>query len=95
MSYNWLQNIIQIMPATHTSAAFTDEIGRLEWIPAAGTALYRNEEETTELKLFIFDVDGVATDPTDDVNFVGWFSGANRPTDQQINDAIVRLKKAI
>ena len=90
----WLHNIIQIMPARDTSAVFTDESGQLEWVPCSGTSLYRNEDGTTDLQLFLFDVDGVAYDPTDHVNFVGWFSGANRPTEEQVDEAVTRLKKA-
>ena len=90
---NWIDNIMQIMPAPGISAVYTDEIGRLEWYPAAGTALYRLEGGGTELQLFLFDVDGVATTPEGDINFIGWFSGNNRPTDEQIAATVTRLNK--
>ena len=39
------------------------------------------------------DVDGVVSDPVDDINFVGWYSGHNRPTDGQIKTAVDKLTK--
>lgn len=93
MSNFWDDNIIQIIPSPHITAVFTDDIGRLEWIPSAGTALYRTEDGRTGLQLFIFDIDGVPSDPTNDVNFVGWYSGNNRPTDDQLEVAIERVRR--
>ena len=93
MRYDWSSNIIQIIPTPHICAVFTDEIERLEWIPAAGMALYRREDGGTDTTLFIVDVDGVVSDPVDDINFVGWYSGHNRPTDGQIKTAVDKLTK--